>query len=58
MKKRTNSLSFEVVEVPAPEGAVDDLLDFIVDLVIRKRIEKREDEDARSCGLRSSDYSH
>ena len=57
MKKKTDNLTFEVVEVPSKEGSLDDLLNFVADLLVRKWMEKREDEDARNCDLRSSNNS-
>ena len=54
MKRKIDTLSFEVVEVPPPEGSLDALLDFIADLLVRKWMEEREDEDARCSDLRSS----
>lgn len=54
MKNGQDSLRFEIVEVPARQGRFDELLDFVADLLIRKWMEEREDEDARCCGLRSS----
>ena len=57
--RRVNSrnLSFEVVEVPAQEGALDDLLDSVVDLLVRKWIEKGEEKDEGCRGLRGSSSS-
>lgn len=43
MKKR-KSLKFEVVEVPAPEGSLDDLLDFVADLVVKKWMEDNSEQ--------------
>jgi len=42
IKRPTNDLSFETIEVPAEEGAFDDLLDFIADLMVRKWMEDQE----------------
>lgn len=42
MKRKAENLAFEVIEVPAEDGAFDDLLDFIADLLIRKWMEDQE----------------
>jgi len=56
VKRKIGSLTFEVVEVPAEEGTCEDMLDFLAELLVRRWLEQKgqEDDDARSCDLRNS----
>ena len=45
MKKKADKLSYEVVEVPAEEGSLCDLLDVIAELLVGKWMEEKDRQD-------------
>lgn len=47
MKKRSDHVRFEVVQIPAPEGSLDDLLDFVADLLVKKWMKEKQAMDAK-----------
>lgn len=47
MKRNNDSLSLEVVEVPAENGWSDDMTDLVVELMVRKWIEEHNNNNLK-----------